>query len=106
MLLETEEHVAKQWLLNAHRRTGSSCIRRLFQEIQEVTQDVIFTSFTFTIPSTATPCFQTQIVALRWTLRFEFLVTRAGAAKWALPEELVWRLPLAVSSPVLLMTSA
>jgi hypothetical protein len=96
MLLETEEHVGKQWLLPGHRKAGISYIRKLYQEVQEVTQDVLFTSFMFTIPHDAPVCFRTNIVSLCWRLRFEFQVRRGAAARWAKPEELVWRLPLAV----------
>lgn len=67
--------------------------------MQEVSTDTLFTSFTFTLPRSATPSFCTQVVGLKWVLRFEFLVGQPGAAPWAKLEELHWALPVLVQAP-------
>jgi hypothetical protein len=99
LLLESEEHVSPDWLLHGNRRAAVSCIRRLYHEAREVTQNVRFSSFMFTIPPGATASFRTAVVALRWCLRFEFLVSEASAgvgSRKVKAEELIWRMPLAV----------
>ena len=99
LLLETEEVVAAAHLLPSLRAAGVGSIRRLQQEVHEVTQDVLFTSFTFTIPHEAPASFETAVVALRWRLRFEFLVRPAERRRWGKPYDLVWALPLSVRPP-------
>lgn len=98
VLLETEEHVCSKWLLPGHRSSGRSGIRHLYQDVQEVTHDVLLTSFQFTLPRDAPESFCTPLVSLRWQLRFELLVQGGTGGRWAKPDELVWLLPLTVSA--------
>ena len=99
LLLETEEVVAPAFLLPGLRAATQGRIRRLQQEVHEVTQDVLFTAFTFTLPAAAPACFQTDVVSLRWRLRFEFLVSPHVGGRWGKAIDLVWPLPLAVHPP-------
>jgi hypothetical protein len=98
VLLETEEQVCNKWLMQGHRSSGRSGIRHLYQEVLEVTHDVLLTSFQFTLPRDAPETFATPIVSLRWQLRFEFVLQGAHGGRWAKPDELVWLLPLAVAA--------
>lgn len=84
-------------------------IRRLHAEAHELTPDTALTSFTLSLPATATPSFRTPMVALRWVLRFELTVgprinfaaldKRLKSPRPAF-EQLVWSLPLVVRPPV------
>ena len=121
LLLESEEHVAREWLrpgrLTAAATSAPPVTRRLYHESQDVTCDALFTSFMFTVPPDAPPAFRTSLVALRWFLRFELSVVPlapikgaaarrdiAGSSGGALSlskwegraEQLVWRMPLPV----------
>nr|ADI46926.1 RGP1m [Volvox carteri f. nagariensis] len=83
-------------------------IRRLYGEHHEVACDGALTSFTFSLPSTATPSFRTPMVTLRWVLRFELAVgpcvdfsTTDSLGRPLRPqlEQLNWSLPLSVQPP-------
>ncbi|PNH02309.1 hypothetical protein TSOC_011724 [Tetrabaena socialis] len=86
-------------------------IRRLHAEHHELSGDAALSSFTFSLPATATPSFRTPMVQLRWVLRFELTVgprisfasvdKRARAPRPQL-EQLVWSLPLVVRPPLAL----
>ncbi|KAG2437525.1 hypothetical protein HYH02_011168 [Chlamydomonas schloesseri] len=115
VLLESEEVVAAECRPQG-KRDGSGIpggtpyvIRRLHAEAHELTPDTALTSFTFSLPATATPSFRTPMVSLRWVLRFELTVgPRINFAaldkrlKSPRPtfEQLVWSLPLVVRPPV------
>ncbi|KAG2429368.1 hypothetical protein HXX76_011133 [Chlamydomonas incerta] len=115
VLLESEEVVSAECRPQG-KRDGSGIpggtpyvIRRLHAEAHELTADTALTSFTFSLPATATPSFRTPMVALRWVLRFELTVgprinfaaldKRLKSPRPAF-EQLVWSLPLVVRPPV------
>ncbi|KAG2486186.1 hypothetical protein HYH03_015148 [Edaphochlamys debaryana] len=113
VLLESEECVAPECRPGPQPKgpgAGSPyVIRRLHAEAHELAADMALTSFTFSLPATATPSFRTPMVSLRWVLRFELTVgpriafaaldKRARSPRPAL-EQLVWSLPLVVRPPV------
>ena len=79
--------------------------------LQEITTDAASSHFLFTIPASATPSFCTPMVSLRWALHFELLVgppidytamdrTSKSAHQHPALQQLLWALPLVVTSPV------
>jgi hypothetical protein len=78
----------------------------VYDEHMELTQDTLLTHFMFTIPSDAPATFATQLVALRWVLRFELTALHVGAAEGGRrtlgkqpAETLSWVLPVVVLPP-------
>lgn len=72
----------------------------MYDEHVELTQDTLLTHFMFTIPGDAPAMFATQLVALRWVLRFELAAMWVGGGgRRKPPETLSWVLPVAVFPP-------
>ena len=79
---------------------------QVYDEHQELTPDTLLTHFMFSIPYDAPASFHTELLTLRWLLRFEFTAVYSRAASsWQLgkatqqPEQISWVLPLVVQPP-------
>mmetsp|Transcript_23405 Transcript_23405/g.51381 ORF Transcript_23405/g.51381 Transcript_23405/m.51381 type:complete len:603 (-) Transcript_23405:401-2209(-) len=118
VMLETEEIISPEFKSRAATTEvpvggaplakGSSIIRKLYCEHQEMTTDVAMSHVVFTVPAAATPSFRTPMVSMRWVLRFELSVgppfsfaslDRTARAAPAM-QQLVWSLPLVVVPPI------
>ena len=83
----------------------SSCNVQVWGEHAEVTADLVLSHFLFSLPLDAPPSFATQLVSLRWLLRFELTTSVAAPAGGWLsggaraPEKISWALPILVRSP-------
>ena len=78
---------------------------QVWGEHAEVTADLLLSHFLFSLPLDAPPSFATQLVALRWLLRFELTTSVAApAGGWLAgggraPEKISWALPILVRPP-------
>lgn len=95
LMLESEETVSTTWRPSG-KAGAPGLLRRLHDEQIDATANLGCTSFMFTLPQDATPTFQTQLLSLKWVLRFQFTLQHAGGGT----EQLSWSLPVAVESPV------
>ena len=91
-----------------HRRAQQStpccCLfpLQVYDEHQELTPDTILTHFLFSLPVDAPPSFATQLVSLRWVLRFEFTAAHQSSSSWLgsrKPDQISWMLPIHVHVP-------
>ena len=85
---------------------SESCgMPQVWGEHAEVTADLVLSHFLFSLPLDAPPSFTTQLVSLRWLLRFELTTSVAAPAGGWLsggaraPEKISWALPILVRSP-------
>ena len=78
---------------------------QVWGEHAEVTADLVLSHFLFSLPLDAPPSFATQLVALRWLMRFELTTSVAApAGGWLAgggraPEKISWALPILVRPP-------
>lgn len=78
---------------------------QVWGEHLEVTADLVLSHFLFSLPLDAPPSFATQLVSLRWLLRFELTTSVAALAGGWLsggaraPEKISWALPILVRPP-------
>ena len=75
---------------------------QVYDEHQELTPDTILTHFLFSLPIDAPPSFATQLVSLRWVLRFEFTAAYQSSSSWLgsrKPDQISWMLPIHVHVP-------
>lgn len=99
VLLETEEWVQNKW-----RGPHTSVTRKVYDEHQELTPDLLLTHFILSLPVDACPSFATPLVSLRWVLHFEFTTSVPAAKRGWLsgapaPERIAWSLPVLVWPP-------
>ncbi|KAK9827403.1 hypothetical protein WJX81_008568 [Elliptochloris bilobata] len=105
VLLETEECVHERWRTTPPARAHAAAIRKVWGEHAEVTADLVLSHFLFSLPLDAPPSFATQLVSLRWLLRFELTTSVAvPAGGWLsggtrAPEKISWALPILVRPP-------
>eukprot|EP00891_Asterochloris_glomerata_P005253 jgi/Astpho2/5253/Aster-x1285 len=100
--LETEEVVHECWQAAARKSSGTAVMRKVYDEHQELTPDTILTHFLFSLPVDAPPSFATQLVSLRWVLRFEFTAAHQSSSSWLgsrKPDQVSWMLPIHVHVP-------
>ena len=100
-LLESEE-VVKPPYAPARASNGITAMRKLYAEQQEVTQHLLTSHFTFSIPLTAPPSFKTPMVCHKWVLRFELTLgkPKPNRPNELVTEQLLWSLPLVVYPPI------
>jgi hypothetical protein len=78
IFLETEEELMSSFFVVGSMRRPS--FRTVFAEHHELTSNLFQSDFSLNIPVEAAQQFQSDIVALRWQLRFLFLIDAAAAS--------------------------
>ncbi|KAK9814302.1 hypothetical protein WJX72_003654 [[Myrmecia] bisecta] len=107
ILLETEECVCSPWQVARRAHAAPGLVRKVYDEHQELTMDTLLSHFIFSIPYDAPASFSTELLNLRWLLRFEFTAIPSSApGGWQQlsrpvqkPEQITWVLPLVVQPP-------
>lgn len=84
--LEMEETVAEAWRWKGRGHVLSSIV----EERASLSPDTLASCVYFTLPSDATPGFESDVVTLAWGLRFEFCFVSAGGRA----EKVEWKIPI------------
>ena len=75
--LEMEETVAEAWRVKGREFT----LNRIVEERTSLSPDTLASCVYFTVPSDATPSFESEVVTLAWGLRFHFYVRVDGSSR-------------------------
>ena len=84
--LEMEETVAEAWRWKGRGHVLNSIV----EERTSLSPDTLASCVYFTLPSDATPSFESDVVTLAWGLRFEFCFVSVGGRA----EKVEWKIPI------------
>lgn len=85
--LEMEETVMEAWRVKGREHT----LNRIVDERTSLAPNTLASCVYFTLPSDATPSFQSEVVTLAWGLRFHFYVRVNDSS---VVETVEWKIPL------------
>ena len=90
--LEMEETVAEAWRWKGRGHVLNSIV----EERASLSPDTLASCVYFTLPSDATPGFESDVVTLTWGLRFEFFFVPTGGGG---AEKVEWKIPIKFGPP-------
>jgi hypothetical protein len=94
--LEFEEQIHERWRASGKSSATDGAVRQSIDEIVQVVAETSSCYFLFSIPRDATPSFSTELLSLRWGLRFCFHAMVVGEKQLKTVE---WHTPLKISVP-------
>eukprot|EP00890_Picochlorum_soloecismus_P006527 jgi/Picsp_1/69/NSC_00069-R1_retrograde golgi transport protein rgp1 homolog len=94
--LEFEEQIHERWRASGKSSATSGAVHQSIDEIVQLTAETSSCYFLFSVPRDATPSFSTELLSLRWGLRFCF---HAMVGEEKQLKSVEWHTPLKVSVP-------
>lgn len=94
--LEFEEQIHERWRASGKSSATDGAVHQSIDEIVQLTAETSSCCFLFSVPRDATPSFSTELLSLRWGLRFCFHAMVLGEKQLKTVE---WHTPLKISVP-------
>ena len=94
--LEFEEQIHERWRASGKSSATDGAVHQSIDEIVQLVAETSSCYFLFSIPRDATPSFSTELLSLRWGLRFCFHAMVLGEKQLKTVE---WHTPLKISVP-------
>lgn len=95
--LEIEEQIDEDWISKGKSASLGGRLHQTVEESIHLSPDTVSSCFYFTLPANATPDFKTDLMSLRWGLRFYFYMTIRNQKS---VKTLEWKIPLKIRPPM------
>ena len=95
--LELDEMIAEQWRAKGKSAASGGVVSHTVDETVQISTDTLSSYFMFSLPSDSTPNFSTELITLRYGLRFYFYIKVNDEINIKTVE---WKIPLNVHCPV------
>ena len=95
--LELDETIAEQWRAKGKSAASGGVVSQTVDETVQLSADTVSSYFMFSLPSDSTPNFSTDLITLRYGLRFYFYIKVSDEINIKMVE---WKIPLKVHCPL------